>query len=132
MTRHHHRLCRRGAAVAGAAIVAAMLAHPGLAWADHFEQRHFHHVHDRVFLGFGTGFYDPWDPWYPYYYYPPPPPPPPRVVYAEPPTVIRVKPALSGEQNCREYQTTITVEGKTQPAYGRVCRQPDGTWRLQP
>lgn len=31
---------------------------------------------------------------------------------------------------CREYQQTITVGGKTEEAYGRACRQPDGTWKI--
>ena len=31
---------------------------------------------------------------------------------------------------CREYQQTITVGGKTERAYGRACRQPDGSWRI--
>jgi len=33
-------------------------------------------------------------------------------------------------QYCREYQQTVTVGGRTQEAYGRACRQPDGTWRI--
>lgn len=33
------------------------------------------------------------------------------------------------EPQCREYQTTITIDGKPQKAYGRACRQPDGTWK---
>lgn len=33
------------------------------------------------------------------------------------------------EPQCREYQTTITIGGKPQKAYGRACRQPDGTWK---
>ena len=31
---------------------------------------------------------------------------------------------------CREFQQTITVGGKTERAYGRACRQPDGSWRI--
>ncbi|HEC00932.1 MAG: hypothetical protein L3J50_06440 [Emcibacter sp.] len=31
---------------------------------------------------------------------------------------------------CREYQQTITVGGKTEDAYGKACRQPDGTWKI--
>lgn len=33
-------------------------------------------------------------------------------------------------QYCREYQQTITVNGKTEAAYGRACRQPDGSWKI--
>ena len=32
---------------------------------------------------------------------------------------------------CREYQTKITVNGKVQSAYGKACRQPDGSWKIQ-
>ena len=34
-------------------------------------------------------------------------------------------------QYCREYQTTVTVGGETQHAYGPACRQPAGRWRIQ-
>ena len=33
---------------------------------------------------------------------------------------------------CREYQTTVTIGGKAQAAYGRACRQPDGSWQVVP
>ncbi len=33
------------------------------------------------------------------------------------------------EPECREYQTTVTIDGKPQKAYGKACRQPDGTWK---
>ncbi len=36
-----------------------------------------------------------------------------------------------GSDYCREYQTQVTVDGKTQKAYGTACRQPDGSWQLQ-
>lgn len=31
---------------------------------------------------------------------------------------------------CREFQQDITIHGKTERAYGRACRQPDGTWQI--
>ncbi len=31
---------------------------------------------------------------------------------------------------CREYQQTVTIGGETQDAYGRACRQADGSWRI--
>jgi surface antigen len=31
---------------------------------------------------------------------------------------------------CREYTQTVSVGGKTQQAYGKACRQPDGTWQI--
>ncbi len=33
-------------------------------------------------------------------------------------------------QYCREYQTTVTVGGVTEEAYGTACRQPDGSWKV--
>jgi surface antigen len=31
---------------------------------------------------------------------------------------------------CREYETSITVDGKTERAIGTACKQPDGTWKI--
>ena len=31
---------------------------------------------------------------------------------------------------CREFRQTVTIKGKTEEAYGIVCRQPDGSWRI--
>jgi len=31
---------------------------------------------------------------------------------------------------CREYQTTVTIEGRQERGYGTACRQPDGTWKI--
>ncbi len=31
---------------------------------------------------------------------------------------------------CREFRTTINVNGTLQPAWGTACLQPDGTWRF--
>ncbi len=44
-------------------------------------------------------------------------------------TPIRQGVDSAGNQ-CREYQTTITVGGRTEQAYGTACRQPDGTWKV--
>jgi surface antigen len=33
-------------------------------------------------------------------------------------------------QYCREYQTNVTVGGKSEKAYGTACRQPDGNWKI--
>ena len=33
-------------------------------------------------------------------------------------------------QQCREYQRTVTIDGKTETAYGTACRQPDGSWKI--
>lgn len=31
---------------------------------------------------------------------------------------------------CREYQTTVTVGGEAKHAYGKACRNPDGSWKI--
>lgn len=36
----------------------------------------------------------------------------------------------SSGQYCREYQQTVTIDGRTESAYGTACRQPDGTWKV--
>lgn len=33
-------------------------------------------------------------------------------------------------QNCREFETTIYVDGKQETGSGRACRRPDGTWQI--
>jgi len=37
----------------------------------------------------------------------------------------------SGGTYCREFETTITVGGQQQSAYGTACREPDGAWRIR-
>lgn len=34
-------------------------------------------------------------------------------------------------QDCREYETTVYIDGQRETAYGTACRLPDGTWELQ-
>ncbi len=45
---------------------------------------------------------------------------------------ITPKPAVrsSTGEYCREFQHTVTVDGRTERAYGKACRQPDGSWRI--
>ena len=33
-------------------------------------------------------------------------------------------------QTCREYDTTVTIDGRLQRAHGNACRQSDGTWQI--
>lgn len=33
-------------------------------------------------------------------------------------------------QYCREFETHVTIEGKSDKAYGTACRQPDGSWKI--
>lgn len=34
------------------------------------------------------------------------------------------------QQPCREYQTTVVIDGREESAYGTACRQPDGSWQI--
>ena len=34
-------------------------------------------------------------------------------------------------RDCREFETTIYVDGKQEQGKGTACRQPDGTWQIQ-
>lgn len=34
-------------------------------------------------------------------------------------------------QYCREYTQTVNIGGQTEEAFGKACRQPDGTWKIQ-
>lgn len=36
----------------------------------------------------------------------------------------------SGGLPCRDYETTVTIDGRTETAVGRACRQSDGTWKV--
>jgi surface antigen len=36
----------------------------------------------------------------------------------------------AGGQYCREFQQTVVVGGQQQQAYGKACREPDGTWKM--
>jgi surface antigen len=44
-------------------------------------------------------------------------------------TPTRTYQAVNG-QYCREFQQTITVDGKEQKGFGTACRQPDGSWKI--
>jgi len=77
----------------------------------------------RVFVGVGIGVPGP-------VYYPAPvvvaPPP---VLYAPPPIAYVTPPAPAG-QDCREYRSQTTIDGRPQDTVGTACRQPDGSWRI--
>ncbi|MHB1206594.1 MAG: hypothetical protein ACYCZX_13575 [Rhodospirillaceae bacterium] len=38
--------------------------------------------------------------------------------------------AVSTAGPCHEFQTTILIDGRKQPAHGTVCQQPDGSWHV--
>jgi surface antigen len=35
-----------------------------------------------------------------------------------------------GGRVCRDYETTVTIDGRTESATGTACRQPDGSWAI--
>jgi len=38
---------------------------------------------------------------------------------------------MSNNNYCREYQTSVFIDGKQETAYGTACRQSDGRWKIQ-
>jgi surface antigen len=44
-------------------------------------------------------------------------------------TPVRTYQTAQGEY-CREFQQTVTIDGKSESAYGTACRQPDGSWKI--
>lgn len=91
----------------------------------------FHPAHPSVFRStvfLGTpGFVPP-----PFAYYPAPAYYAPAPVYYYPPPPPPAAPAPNrsdGATDCRDYQTTVTIDGKPQPLIGTVCKGPDGNWR---
>ncbi|MBL6932342.1 MAG: glycine zipper 2TM domain-containing protein [Rhodospirillales bacterium] len=36
----------------------------------------------------------------------------------------------SAGKDCRDFESSVTVDGKTEPATGRACREEDGTWKI--
>ena len=85
---------------------------------EHRRPRHRRHHHNRrnKFPG----------------YWPSPWPAPPRVVIVEPRREITPVPSLGIPAYCREFQKKIFIDGHPEHAYGVACRQPDGTWKIQP
>ncbi|MDX1483113.1 MAG: RT0821/Lpp0805 family surface protein [Alphaproteobacteria bacterium] len=45
---------------------------------------------------------------------------------------VTPQPAYRGSDGryCREFQQTVTIDGRTERAYGTACRQPDGSWQI--
>jgi len=37
---------------------------------------------------------------------------------------------MGGGAYCRTYETTVTIDGRTEIVRGRACREPDGRWRI--
>jgi len=47
-------------------------------------------------------------------------------------TYMPTRSYTSENKNCRQFDTTITVDGKTEAATGRACRDAEGKWRFVP
>lgn len=47
-------------------------------------------------------------------------------------TVTPVREGRSSQTGatCREYQTTVNVDGKNEQGFGTACQQPDGSWKV--
>ena len=46
-------------------------------------------------------------------------------------TITPVRTYQSSGTYCREFQSNVTISGKSEKAYGTACRQPDGSWKVQ-
>jgi surface antigen len=46
--------------------------------------------------------------------------------------VTPIRDGRSSQTNayCREYQTTVVIDGREQSAFGTACQQPDGSWKV--
>lgn len=104
--------------------------------------QHFHPRHRHAYVYGPPVVFVPPPPAVVYGAPPPPPvvygapPPPPPVVYAPPPGApASVTPTsepyrTADGRYCREYQSSVLVNGQPQPSYGMACQMPDGTWHI--
>ena len=37
----------------------------------------------------------------------------------------------ANNQDCRDYESTVYIDGRAETATGEACRQPDGSWSLK-
>ncbi len=44
-------------------------------------------------------------------------------------TPVRTYQLASGK-NCREFETTVKIDGREEKAYGKACQNADGTWNI--
>ena len=132
-----YRSVGKGLGVAGIVAAFALVAVVGdPAYAG---GRHRHH--DGGFVSFGFNFpaygYDDYDP-YPYapaYAYPPAYEPygpyDDEPMYYDDRSYQYSSPYESDEGSyCREFQTTVVIDGRPERAFGTACMQPDGSWAV--
>jgi hypothetical protein len=131
-----YRAVRKGLGLA--AIVAAL----ALVAVDPASAGGRHRHHDDGFVSFGFSFpaygYDDYgyDPYYaPAYAYRPPYEP--YGPYDDEPMYYNdgasqySSPYRSDEGSyCREFQTTVVIDGRPERAFGTACMQPDGSWAV--
>ena len=44
--------------------------------------------------------------------------------------VTTTRDGWAGERYCREFRQEITIDGRSQEAYGTACQMPNGDWQL--
>jgi hypothetical protein len=123
-----------GKTLAAAAILAAfaLVAVGDPAYAG---GRHRHHDGGFVSFGFSFpayGYYDPY-PYAPGYAYPPAygPYDYDEPMYYDDGAYESSSPYRSDDGSyCREFQTTIVIDGRPERAFGTACMQPDGSWAV--
>ena len=119
------------AAPSAQADVVVGVRYGGWGWHHPYYRRHFFFGPRIVFWGPPVYYGPP-----PYVYGPPVGPPVYAPGYGVPqqqPMTVNPTSApyrASNGLTCREFQTTITVGGQAQPAYGTACLQPDGSWKV--
>lgn len=80
------------------------------------------------------GYYEPY-PYAPAYAYPPVYEPPygpydDEPMYYDDDSYESSSPYRSSNGYCREFQTTIVIDGRAERAFGTACLQPDGSWAV--
>lgn len=43
---------------------------------------------------------------------------------------LAINASAAQAEYCREFNQQITIDGRSQPAYGTACMQPDGSWEI--
>lgn len=137
MSRQFRWLQRGLGVLAVMSALVLVAAQPVYAWDNH---GHHHHGSGAVFsFGFSSApyYYDPY-PYGPVYAYPPAYAYPPDYGYEPPydggPMTYQSGPYSDGGLDngpyCREFQTTVVIDGQPQSAHGIACQQPDGSWAV--
>lgn len=132
-----YRSVRKGLGVAAIVAAFALVAVGEPAYAG---GRHRHHdgVGGFFSFDFGSPAYEYYDPYHyaPAYAYPPVYEPPydpydDEPMYYDDGSDQYSSPYRSDSGSyCREFQTTIVIDGRPERAFGTACLQPDGSWAV--